>query len=143
MSQETSEPPFRSPRYLLTCLTVSRRRHQYILSDGHHHQRLELLCNLLNAPPQPPPPTSKSYPHHPSIFILLLPQIIDFLFSLFSLPLSPTSLHLLERTPNSSACLSVLRFALCRSLSLSLSFSPWSEFLLFDKVKAPAVLGAA
>ncbi|KAM7405742.1 hypothetical protein PAMP_000169 [Pampus punctatissimus] len=44
-------------------------------------------------------PAPKSLPHHPSIFILLLPQLIDFLFSLFSPPLlCPPSLSIISNT---------------------------------------------
>ncbi len=89
---------------LLSCPTVSDRFHRYIFSDGHHRQCPKLLRNLSNATSSPAP---KSHPHHPSIFILLLPRLIDFLFSLFSpsSPLSSSSLHLLKHTSYSSACL--------------------------------------
>lgn len=90
---------------LLSWPTVSHRLHRYVFSDGHLRRCLKLLRNLSNATSTSAP---KSHPHHPSIFILLLPRRIDFPFSLFSpsSPLSSSSLHLLKHTSNSSACLS-------------------------------------
>lgn len=83
------EPPSRP--------TVSHRVHRYVFSHGHHRQCLKLLRNLSNATSSSSSSAPKSHPHHPSIFILLLPRLIDFLFSLFS----PSSPPVLQLSPSS------------------------------------------
>lgn len=116
---------------LLSCPAVSHRLHRYVFSDGHHRQRPKLLRNRFHATSSPAP---KSHPHHPSIFILLLPRLIDFLFSLFSpsSPLSSSSLHLLKHTSYSSDCVSEISssFFFTPSFLSSLSFT-----LLLDLVR--------
>lgn len=79
-------------------------------------------------PPSPNPP--KSHPHHPSIFILPLPQLIDFLFSLFS----PLLCLLLRLPPSSPTHFQQFSTSL---RGLWLPYANGSQFLLFDKVGAP------
>ncbi|KAM7424604.1 hypothetical protein PAMA_000792 [Pampus argenteus] len=77
-------------------------------------------------------PAPKSLPHHPSIFILLLPQLIDFLFSLFSpppFPLSSISLHHLKHTSCSSSFSSLTRS----------KHQPCSELLKVHKWRCNAI----
>lgn len=125
---------------LSQCLTSRPSiRFQRLPSASVPETPLQFFSNATSSP------APKCYPHHPSIH--LLPWLIDFLFSLFYRPpisLSSSSLHLLRRTFYSSVCLwEVLLNSHFSFFCRGLSYSIWSEFLLFDKVEAPAVLWTA